>query len=98
MSMKVALEKFEIRNANISYNDGQAGMKADIASLNFMLTGNMGLDYTELQIDTKISGLDFIMDGMRYIRNANVGFNAGIVPTWLIVYIHSMIITFPSMR
>ena len=78
MSMKVALEKFEIRNANISYNDGQAGMKADIASLNFMLTGNMGLDYTELQIDTKISGLDFIMDGMRYIRNANVGFNAGI--------------------
>ena len=67
-----------------------AGMKADIVSLNFMLTGNMGLDYTELQIDTKIR-VGFIMDGMRYIRNANVGFNAGIVSTWLIVYIHSMI-------
>ena len=53
-------------------------MKATIENLNFTLSGDMGLDQTDLQINTTIANFNFFMDGLRYVRNATVGFNAEI--------------------
>ncbi len=78
MTMKVALRKFEIRNANIRYIDDSSSMSATIKNLNFLLSGNMGMDYTDLTINTTIDALTFDMDGIRYLRSARVGFKGQI--------------------
>lgn len=78
MTLRVALEKFEIRNAQIKYLDGESNMQAHIHNLNYLLTGNMGLDYTDLNMKTTIEKFDFYMDGIRYVRNASMTFDAEI--------------------
>jgi len=78
MTIKVALRKFEIREANISYIDDSSDMSATIRNLNFLLSGNMGLDYTDLDIRTTIDALTFEMEGLKYLKNAKVGFNGQI--------------------
>jgi hypothetical protein len=78
MTMRVVLEKLEIRNATISYIDGESDMKATIENLNFVLSGDMGMDQTDLQIKTTIASFNFFMDGIRYVRNAPVAFDAEI--------------------
>jgi len=77
-SMKVALQKFEIRNATIKYLDDSSNMSSTIRNLNFLLSGNMGVDYTDLRINSSVETLDFTMGGVRYLSNAKVGFNGEI--------------------
>ena len=76
LSMRVALKKFQIINAQLAYTDDSSKMGATIKGLNFFLAGDMGLDYTELEVKTGIDALSFTMDGMRYVKDAKLGFNA----------------------
>ncbi|MHC1703565.1 MAG: AsmA-like C-terminal region-containing protein [Tenuifilaceae bacterium] len=78
VNMKVALQKFEIRNASIKYIDDSSNMSATIRNLNFLLSGNMGMDYTDLKINTSIEALTFAMDGMNYLNKVKLGFNGEI--------------------
>ncbi|MCK4749730.1 MAG: AsmA family protein, partial [Bacteroidales bacterium] len=48
MDLKVALKKFEIRNARISYDDRSSAMKASLDGFNFLLSGDLGTDHTSL--------------------------------------------------
>jgi len=73
-TIKVALRKFEIRNGDIKYIDDSSKMSATIKDLNFLLSGNMGMDQTDLKINTSIEALTFIMDGMKYLNSAKLGF------------------------
>ncbi|HDP74928.1 MAG TPA: AsmA family protein [Bacteroidales bacterium] len=75
---KVALKKFEIRNASIAYIDDSSNMKATIQNLNLTLSGNMGMSQTDLNLRSSIESLNFWMDGIRYLKNASVGFDAKI--------------------
>jgi uncharacterized protein involved in outer membrane biogenesis len=72
--INVALKKFEIRNANIVYNDEAGGMKAAIGNLNFFLKGDMSLDNTILALTLDIEALDFWMDGIRMMKKAGINF------------------------
>lgn len=78
ITMKVALRKFEIRDADIKYQDDSSNMSATISNLDFVLSGNMGLDYTDLQINTSIEALNFAMEGMKYLKDAQLGFKGEI--------------------
>ncbi|MEW5845436.1 MAG: AsmA-like C-terminal region-containing protein [Bacteroidota bacterium] len=78
VNTKVALKKFEIRNANIAYIDDSSNMKATIQNLNLTLSGNMGMSQTDLNFRSSIESLNFWMDGIRYLKNASVGFDAKI--------------------
>jgi hypothetical protein len=78
VNTKVALKKFEIRNANIAYIDDSSNMKATIQNLNLTLSGNMGMSQTDLNLRSSIESLNFWIDGIRYVKNASVGFNANI--------------------
>ena len=73
-TIKVALRKFEIRNANVKYIDDSSNMSATIRNLNFLLSGNMGMDYTDLKLNTSIDALTFTMEGVKYLSKAKVGF------------------------
>jgi hypothetical protein len=78
VNTKVALKKFEIRNANIAYIDDSSNMKATIQNLNLTLSGNLGMSQTDLKLQSSIESLNFWMDGIRYLKNASVGFDARI--------------------
>jgi len=77
-TMKVALRKFEIRKANIKYIDDSSNMSATIKNLNFLLSGNMGMDKTDLNIKTTIDAFTFEMDGLKYLNKAQMGFSGEI--------------------
>ena len=74
MSFKVALNRFEIRDANITYRDEESKMTAVVKGLNYSLRGDLTLDDVDLKMDLGINELSFWMDGMRYMNRANVGF------------------------
>ena len=73
-AFKVALQKFEIRNANITYRDDESKMKASLKDLNYQLRGDMTLDNADLKMELGIAEIDFWMDGIRYLKKARAGF------------------------
>lgn len=77
-TMKVALRKFEIVGGNINYIDDSSNMSASIRNLNFLLSGNMGMDYTDLSINSTIDALTFTMDGIPYLNKAKFLFKGDI--------------------
>ncbi|HCT29612.1 MAG TPA: hypothetical protein DIW31_02510 [Bacteroidales bacterium] len=77
-NLKVALKKFEIRKANIRYVDDSSNMSANVSNLNFILSGNMGMDFTNLSIKTTIDALTFSMGGLKYVNKAKLGFSGDI--------------------
>lgn len=78
INTRVALRKFEIRDANIAYIDDSSNMKTTIERFNLTLSGNMGMSQTDLKLSSSIASLNFWMDGIRYLKNASVGFDATI--------------------
>lgn len=69
VSMKVALKKFEIRDAHIKYNDVPGNMNADIIGLDFILKGNLGADFTSLEIVSGAEAIDYAMGGIGYAKD-----------------------------
>lgn len=70
MDLAVALKKFEIRNAMIAYRDLQGGMEASLENFNFLLAGDLAMDHTSLELTSNTDQLNFIMDGIRYVKDA----------------------------
>jgi len=73
-AFNVGLNKFEIRNMQIVFNDEAHKMKAEVKSLNFILRGNMAKEIVDLNLNLAVDGIDFWMDGIRFANSANVGF------------------------
>ncbi|MFC2112594.1 AsmA-like C-terminal region-containing protein [Bacteroidota bacterium] len=70
MDLNVALKKFEIRNARISYNDMSSAMKASLDGFNFLLSGDLGMEHTALMLATTTESLNLTMGGVRFVKNA----------------------------
>jgi hypothetical protein len=73
-TFKVALKKFEIRKADITYRDDSSKMAATVKDLNFHLRGDMTQDHADLNMELGIFEVDFRMDGIRMLKKARVGF------------------------
>ncbi len=69
---KIALKKFEIRNAYISYIDDSSNMSASLGNFNFIMKGNLSQDFTTLSINSTTEKVNFSMDGIRYVKNARL--------------------------
>jgi hypothetical protein len=74
----ISLRKFEIREANIRYTDLESNMSANLINLNFLLKGDMSKDFTKMQINTTIDGVDFVMDGVKLMNQVAFLFRSGI--------------------
>jgi hypothetical protein len=73
-AINISLDKFEIRNACITYRDDSSRMVAVIDDLNFLLKGDMSSDHTSLFLQLDIAALDFLMNGAGILRKARIGF------------------------
>ncbi|HSH53350.1 MAG TPA: AsmA-like C-terminal region-containing protein, partial [Bacteroidales bacterium] len=78
MDYRVDLQKFQIKNARLQYVDETSKLKATIDDLNFLLKGDLGIDYSDLTIKTSIDAINVNMDGIQYLKNATFGFDATI--------------------
>ena len=78
MDYRVDLQKFQIKNAHIRYNDETSKMYASIENLNFILKGDFGADYSDLKIKTSIEAINVKMGLVKYLKNASFGFDATI--------------------
>jgi len=70
MDLNVALKKFEIRNAYVSYDDQNSEMKASLAGFNLMLSGDLGMEHTTLMLASKTESVNLLMGGVRFVKNA----------------------------
>ncbi|MDR0814514.1 MAG: hypothetical protein LBN37_02045 [Bacteroidales bacterium] len=77
-NIKVSLSKFEIRDAYITYRDDSSKMVATVKDLDFLLKGDMSLDNADLSLQLDVAALDFLMDGVKLLRNARIGFTSEI--------------------
>jgi hypothetical protein len=72
-TLKIGLNRFEIRNAALSFTDDKSKMKASINDLNLLLRGDTTLDVADVDFKLGIDGINFWMDGARLLKDANVG-------------------------
>ncbi len=78
MDYRIDLQKFRIKDARIKYTDETSNIKASIEDLNFLLKGDLGMDYSDISINTSIDAINVKMGGIRYLKNTSFGFDATI--------------------
>ena len=76
--LNLLLRSFTITNGIITYTDRESDMSAAVSDLDFQLSGKMSGSETDLELDLKAAGVDFIMDKIPWLKDAAVEFNAGI--------------------
>ncbi len=74
----IKLKKFQIKNANIIFDDKSSNLYADVYQFNFLLKGDMTQDFTNLNIKTTIDSLTVESGGIKYLKKAFFGFNSTI--------------------
>ncbi len=75
---KVALKKFEIRDAVISYTDDSSNMSASLGNFDFLLKGDMSQDFTTLSVTSSTELVNLLMDGIRYVKDASLNINVNL--------------------
>ena len=71
----IELKKFEIKEADISYNDESSEMSASLANFNFLLKGDLSQDFTTLSIQSSTEAVNVVMEQIRYIKDATLNIN-----------------------
>ncbi|MCU4175402.1 AsmA-like C-terminal region-containing protein [Carboxylicivirga sp. N1Y90] len=77
-SFKVVLKSFVIRDANIAYTDNTMALKSEIKGFQLDLSGDMSESITNIQVDSDVEGLYVDFEGMKYLKGASLGLNAGV--------------------
>ncbi len=75
-TMVIKLKRFEILNSRIYYIDKQGDMSATLEDFNFLMSGDMTEDFTDLDIKSTTGSFNFVMEGMKYINNARLDLNS----------------------
>ncbi|MDX8340348.1 AsmA family protein [Draconibacterium sp. IB214405] len=85
---QLALEKIEVNNARLIYNDKLAKMRADLEDINLVISGEMFGNTTQLNIGGVVRDLSYSMEGITYVSNTSLD-----LKTLLDVDFESMIFT-----
>jgi len=77
-SFNLKLKNFVIQQADIVYWDEQGKMKAELKNLNHTTSGDLTADSTLLKTHTTVEKVNFLMNGVNYLSNADAVFDAEI--------------------
>ena len=75
---RIQLKHFQIKEAEIAYNDNLSDMYANLEGLNFDLAGDFGADSTYIDLQLSINPILVKMGAINYLKDASFKFNAGI--------------------
>ncbi len=76
--LKVALNRFSIRNGRLYYTDLESEMAASVEELDFNLSGKMSGSRTVLEMDLSATEVNFKMESLSYLTDARVEFSAAV--------------------
>ncbi len=68
----IRLDRVDIKNTHIKYNDLSAKMMVDAKGFNYVGKGNLSEDVFDLQTDANIDAVDFYYDKVPYLENKEV--------------------------
>lgn len=68
----IGLKELYIKNANITYDDKQGDMFAEVSNLNFDLSGDFTQDNFDVETKTLIEALTYKMSGVSYMKKAKI--------------------------
>ena len=77
-TFQLAIKKFQISNGQLTYNDNQLNTYVYASGLNHTLSGKLGSDNTILTTKTKIAKLNVTYDGIPYLSDVGVVYQAKI--------------------
>jgi hypothetical protein len=77
-TFKLSLNKLEIVNAKIKYDDMDGDMHASIKRLDHELSGDLSADFTSLKTKTTLDTVNFSYGGINYLKKANISIKADI--------------------
>lgn len=69
---KIKLQQFVIKNMNLTYDDRQGKMYADIQNLNVLCSGDLGSEHTTLQLEAETEALTYKMNNIPFLSKANI--------------------------
>ena len=72
-AFRILLQKVEVNNLNIIYDDRQGDMYADIAKLDILCSGDMAANNALLKLQAAIDALTFKMGGIPLLNRARIG-------------------------
>jgi len=75
-AFKINLDKFEIRNGNITYDDKEGDVFAQLKNLNFLLSGDMTEALTNLKINMTTDSVTVKSGGIKYLNKVKTVFNS----------------------
>jgi len=78
-AFKMQLQKFEINNAQIRYDDRVSDMFAYINGLNLDLSGDFTESVTDIDLESNIDEMTYRMEGLNYLNRAKMSFDANII-------------------
>ncbi len=76
MGFEINLKEFRINEARISYFDAVSSTFASVEDLNFLLSGNMSEEYTDLTVNSTAESVTVDFDNVEYLKNAFFSFDA----------------------
>ncbi len=68
----IRLERIDLKNCHVKYNDRSAKILIDANGFNYVGKGNLSEDIFDLATDAKIDNLDFYYDRTAYLRKKKV--------------------------
>lgn len=71
-SLQLALKKLSIRDAHISFENAQNGMKANIDHFDLQLKGDFSADKTDIKTDFVMQQVDYSMGNIPYLNRAKL--------------------------
>lgn len=74
----ILLKLLQINNGRIVYTDDSSKMEASLDNFNFTMKGDLSKDHTTLNISSYTEYVNFIMGGIRYLRNAGLDMNIAV--------------------
>jgi vacuolar-type H+-ATPase subunit H len=77
-NFKIHLKKFEIINGNLIYDDRSSEIYALLENINFVLSGDLTEDITNLDINMQIDSLTVVSEGVKYLSKVNTLFDSEI--------------------
>lgn len=76
MEFEINLKEFRINEAEISYFDALTSTFASVEGFNFLLSGNMSEEFTDLTVHSTAESITADYDNVRYLNKAFFSFDA----------------------
>jgi hypothetical protein len=68
----IELKRFEIIDGDLAYVDDSSKISASMKNFDFLLTGDLSQDFSELDITASTGPVNVVMEGIRYLKEASM--------------------------